>query len=63
VAEAKEFVLTKTPAYKHKPALKILEERELLEVRNAPPNRRKKTFPDNYMDRMQLHFSSDVSAL
>jgi hypothetical protein len=56
VAQAKEFVLTKTPAYKYKPALKILEERELLEVRNAPPNRRKGTFADKYMHQMELHF-------
>ena len=62
VSQIKELVLTKTPAYKYKAALKILEERELLKVRNVPPKRRKGTFPDKYMDQMQLHFLSDASA-
>jgi len=59
VSKVKEFVLTETPAYIYKAALKILEERELLKVRNAPPKRRKGTFPDKYMDQMQLVFLAD----
>lgn len=55
VTQVKEFVLTQTPAYKYKTALKIMEERELLKVKNASPKRRKGTFPD---DQMQLHFFS-----
>ena len=56
LAQVKEFVLTKTPAYNYKTALKILVKRELLKVKNAPSNRKKGTFPDKYMDQMQLHF-------
>ena len=54
--QIKEFILTKTPAYKYKAALKILEDRELLRVRNVPPMRRKGTFPDKYSDQMRLDF-------
>lgn len=61
VSKVKEFVLTETPAYIYKAALKILEERELLKVRNAPPKRRKRTFPDKYMDQMQLVFLADTT--
>jgi hypothetical protein len=56
LAQVKQFVLTKTPAYKYKTSLKILEERDLLEVVNVPPNRKKGTFPDKYMNQMQLRF-------
>jgi len=59
ISQVKKFVLTETPAYKYKTALKILEERELLKVRNAPPKRRKGTFPDKYMDQIQLVFLVD----
>ena len=61
VSKVKEFVLAETPSYIYKAALKILEERELLEVRNAPPKRRKGTFPDEYTDQMQLVFRTDTN--
>jgi len=61
VSKVKEFILTETPAYLYKAALKILEERELLKVGNAPTGRRKGTFPDKYMDQMQLIFLSDTT--
>jgi hypothetical protein len=61
VSKVKEFVLTETPAYKFKSALKIIEERELLKVINAPPKRRKGSFPDKYMDQMKLVFLPDTT--
>jgi three-Cys-motif partner protein len=61
VSKVKEFVLTETPSYIYKAALKILEERELMKVRNAPPKRKKGTFPDKYMDQMQLVFLTDTT--
>jgi len=60
-AQVKEFVLTKTPAYRYKTALKILEEKRLLKVRNAPPQRRKGTFSDRYMNTLQLVFLADTN--
>ena len=54
--QVKEFVLTETPAYKYKSTLKALEKDELIQVINAPPKRRKWTFPDNYVDKMQIQF-------
>ncbi|MHC4087824.1 MAG: three-Cys-motif partner protein TcmP [Planctomycetota bacterium] len=47
VSQIKEFVLTQTPACSYKTALKFLEIKEkLIEVKNAPANRRRGTFPD-----------------
>jgi three-Cys-motif partner protein len=60
-SKVKEYVLTETPAYIYKTSLKILEEKGLLMVRNAPPQRRKGTFPDQYMNQMQLIFLADTS--
>lgn len=61
MSKVKEFVLTETPAYIYKASLKILEKKGLLKVRNAPPQRSKGTFPDKYMDQMQLVFLADAS--
>ena len=47
VEKVKEFVLTETPAYNFKKALKILEDSYCLEVISAPHKRRKGTFPDD----------------
>jgi three-Cys-motif partner protein len=55
----REFVLTETPAYKYKTALKMLEDDGLLKVTDTPPKRRRGTFPDKYADEMQLNFVSD----
>lgn len=55
VSQVKEYVLTETPAYLCKPALKILEDKELLKIINPPPKRRKGTFPD---ERMKVKFTS-----
>ena len=61
--QVKEFVLTETPACLYKSSLKILEEEKgLLKVSNVPPERRKGTFSDKYMDQMQLEFLSDSLA-
>jgi three-Cys-motif partner protein len=51
--QVKEFVLTETPAYLYKNALKLLEEKQLLKVSNPPPRRRRGTFPN---DDMQFEF-------
>jgi hypothetical protein len=45
--QVKEFVLTNTPAYLFKGALKILEEAGDLKIISAPPKRRYGTFPDD----------------
>jgi len=47
VEKVKEFVLTETPAYNFKKALKILEDSYCLEVISAPHKRRKGTFPND----------------
>jgi len=61
--QVKEFVLTETPACLYKSSLKILEEEKgLLKVSNVPPERRKGTFSDKYMDQMQIEFLSDTLA-
>lgn len=44
VAKVEEFVLTETPAYLYKTALRLLEENDRLIVVNPPPGRRKGTF-------------------
>jgi three-Cys-motif partner protein len=46
VSQVKEFVLTETPAYLYKNALKLLEKQNRLRVINPPLGRRKGTFPD-----------------
>jgi len=47
VEKIKEFVLTETPAYSFKKAIKILEDSRRLEIISAPHRRRKGTFPDD----------------
>ncbi len=49
VAEVKEFVLRETPAYKFKSCLATMEKNGSVRPINAPPNRRKGTFPDEHM--------------
>lgn len=44
VSQVKEFVLTQTPAYLYKNALKLLLKQDRLEIVNPPPGRRKGTF-------------------
>jgi hypothetical protein len=56
VSQVKEFVLTQTPAYLYKNALKLLEKQDRLEIINPPPDRRKGTFT---ADDMQLKFLPD----
>lgn len=46
VEQVKEFVLTETPAYRFKGALKILEDTGKLKVVSSPQRRRKGTFAD-----------------
>ena len=58
LSQVREFVLTETPAYKYKTALKMLENDSLLKVTNTPPKRRRGTFPDTYADQIQLDFLS-----
>ena len=53
VGDVKEFVLTETPAYVYKTALKLLEKEGSLETINEPAGRRKWTFAD---DQMQVKF-------
>ena len=62
VSQVKEFVLTETPAYLYKKALSLLEKESKLKVTNAPPGRRKGTFPDDCIDQIQVEFTSDTSA-
>lgn len=47
VGEVEEYVLTETPAYKHKAALKLMEKSEppRLTVVDPPPDRKRRTFP------------------
>ncbi|MCJ7729917.1 MAG: three-Cys-motif partner protein TcmP [Sedimentisphaerales bacterium] len=54
VEQVKEFVLTKTPAYRFKGALKILEEADRLKIISAPYKRRKGTFPDDNLSKINL---------
>jgi hypothetical protein len=54
ISQIGEFVLTQTPAYSYKTALKFLEKKEKsIEVKNAPENRRRGTFPD---ETLQIKF-------
>lgn len=46
VRKVHEFVLTETPEYREKPALKSLEMEDHLKPIDPPANRRKGTFPD-----------------
>jgi three-Cys-motif partner protein len=57
VFQVKEFVLTETPTYLYKNALKHLEKQGKLKVVDPPPKRRKGTFA---VDQMQLEFLSDT---
>ena len=59
--QVKEFVLTETPACLYKKALKLLEEKGALKMPQSPPARRKGTFPDKYMEQIQVKFISDTS--
>jgi len=54
--QLKEYVLTRTPAYKFKKALRLLEVQGRLEVTNAPAKRRKGTFPDEHMRDIHIEF-------
>jgi len=58
VFQLKEFVLTETPAYLYKSALKLLEKDGKLKIINPRPGRRKGTFPDDYMEEMRVKFLS-----
>lgn len=58
LAQVKEFVLTKTPAYLYKGALKLLKDGKLLKRINPPPGRRSGTFSD---EQMQVQFLSSKS--
>lgn len=53
VKQVKEFVLTETPAYLHRPGLKLLEGENFLVPIDPPGKRRKGTFPDDEM-RVQI---------
>lgn len=57
VYKVKEFVLTETPAYKYKSALKLLEKDGLLKVVDAYSKRRMGTFPD---EQMQVRFLAQL---
>lgn len=61
VLQVKEFVLTETPACLYKKALKLLEEKGALKVPQAPFSRRRGTFPDKYMEEIQVEFTSNTS--
>ncbi len=54
--EIKEFVLTETPAVLFKSALKLLEEKSLLQITGTKPSRRKGTFPDDQAHQIQIKF-------
>ena len=53
VAEVEEYVLMRTPAYKYKQALRILERAGRLEVVDPPKGRPQATFKDK---RMRVRF-------
>jgi hypothetical protein len=57
IAQVKEFVLTETPCYLFKPALKILESNKQpgIDV-TAPSGRRRGTFPDRHCEQILLRF-------
>jgi three-Cys-motif partner protein len=54
VEQIREFVLTETPAYTFKKALKRLEDSGRIKIISAPLKRRKGTFPDNKLTEIQL---------
>ena len=56
IFQIKEFVLTETPAYKYKGALKLLEKRGLLKIIKAPDKRRAGTFPDQHLKDIHVKF-------
>jgi len=58
VAEVWEFVLTETPCYQFKTALRTLETaREPgMQVVRAPPDRKRGTFPDKYWRQIRVEF-------
>lgn len=58
--ELKEFVLTETPCYLFKSALKILEKEEHGSMRVfGPPDRRPGTYPDHAAKTMSFKFAKD----
>ncbi|HEX5055610.1 MAG TPA: three-Cys-motif partner protein TcmP [Gammaproteobacteria bacterium] len=54
--QTKEYVLVNTPCYLYKEALKKLESRGQIQIRNVPETRRKGTFPDEKYPKMLISF-------
>jgi hypothetical protein len=59
-AAIKEFVLTETPCYRFKPALKSLEDRKSVSVAKAPQQRRSGTYLDEQLDQIELTFERSL---
>jgi three-Cys-motif partner protein len=55
--QIKEYVLTETPAYLYKPALVILEKKQLIKIHNPPAKRRMGTFAD---ENMKIEFLKEI---
>jgi three-Cys-motif partner protein len=61
-AEVKEFVLTETPCYLFKTALKSLEveKQKRVSVFKAPPKRKPGTYPDEQLGEIELRFTTSL---
>lgn len=60
VAEVREFVLTDTPCYLFKAALKALEcgQPTLAKVIASPVDRKPGTYPDGMLDKIAIEFEN-----
>jgi len=61
VADIKEYVLTETPCYLFKDALKRLETQQLVKVTKKPSGRKVGVYPDEQLDSIQLKFEKPQS--
>lgn len=60
VHKIKEYVLTDTPCYLFKTALKSLEKDKRLRVVKAPVGRKPGTYPDEQVERIEVTFASSL---
>jgi three-Cys-motif partner protein len=60
IDEVFEFVLTETPCYLFKTALKILETDRRMKIVSKPPTRRPKTYPKDHWAAMKVSFAKSM---
>ncbi|MCH7989021.1 MAG: three-Cys-motif partner protein TcmP [Planctomycetes bacterium] len=60
--QVKEYVLTETPCHKFKQALSELEsgKESYIDVINAPADRKRGSFPNGDLEKIEIHFKSDL---